>query len=119
VKEDDAMTTTKLIWLGAVLGAVLAGPTRAADLPRLPQALQLVQSKDSPGVVTFRHDSHVDAKKPSCATCHPKRFSILGRSADKAPVHVKHAAMEKGEACGACHGKAAFGFEDCTMCHAQ
>jgi c(7)-type cytochrome triheme protein len=118
VNEDDAMTTTKLIRLAAVLGAILAGPA-LADLPRLPQALQLPQSKDSPGVVTFRHDSHVDAKKPACATCHPKRFSILGRSSDKPVVHVKHAAMEKGEACGACHGKAAFGFEDCTMCHAQ
>jgi c(7)-type cytochrome triheme protein len=116
------MTTTKLIRLFAMLGTIgtlAGGPALAGDLPRLPQALPLAQSKDSPGVVTFRHDSHVDAKKPSCATCHPKRFSILGRSADKAPAHVKHAAMEKGEACGGCHGKAAFGFEDCTMCHAQ
>jgi c(7)-type cytochrome triheme protein len=27
--------------------------------------------------------------------------------------------MEKGQSCGACHGKQAFGFDDCEMCHAQ
>ena len=33
---------------------------------------------------------------------------------------ITHAAMEQqGDACGGCHGKAAFGFQDCTMCHAQ
>jgi c(7)-type cytochrome triheme protein len=112
------MTTTKLMRLGAVLGALFAGGAWA-DLPRLPQALTMPQTGDSPGVVTFRHDSHVDTKSPGCLSCHPRRFSILGRSADQKPVAIKHAAMEKGEACGACHGKQAFGFEDCTACHAM
>jgi c(7)-type cytochrome triheme protein len=113
------MTTKNLMWAGALAG-VLFGVTAAADLPRLPQPLQMPQSVDSPGVVTFRHESHVDAKGPQCATCHPRLFSILGRSAEKRVRIVKHEAMEKGgESCGACHGKAAFGFEDCTACHAQ
>lgn len=112
------MTTTKLMRIGAVLGALLAGGAWA-DLPKLPQPLSMPQTGDSPGVVTFRHDSHVDSKSPGCLTCHPKRFSILGRSADKKPAAIKHATMEKGEACGACHGKQAFGFEDCTSCHAM
>lgn len=113
------MTTTKLMRIGAVVGALLAGGVLAADLPRLPQPLQLPQGSESPGAVTFRHDSHVDAGKPACASCHPRMFSILGRSGERRDVAVKHAAMEKGEACGACHGKQAFGFDDCTMCHAQ
>lgn len=101
-----------------VAGVMLAS-TAAAELPRLPQALSLPQSGDSPGVVTFRHDSHVDAKSPGCVTCHPGRFSILGRSGEKKVKPVSHAAMEKGEACGGCHGKQAFGFDDCTACHAK
>ena len=113
------MTTTKLMRLGAVLGALFAGGALADGLPRLPQPLSMPQSGESPGVVTFRHDSHVDAKQPACLTCHPRRFSILGRSAEKKPAAIKHATMEKGDACGACHGKQAFGFEDCTSCHAM
>lgn len=113
------MTTTKLMRIGAVVGALLASGALADALPRLPQALPLPQASDSPGVVTFNHDSHVDAKKPACASCHPRLFSILGRSAERRVRAVKHETMEKGEACGACHGKKAFGFDDCTMCHAQ
>ena len=113
------MTTTKLMRIGAVVGALLAGGVLADTLPKLPQPLQLPQASDSPGVVTFRHDSHVDAGKPACASCHPRQFSILGRSAERRERVVKHAAMEQGESCGACHGKQAFGFDDCTMCHAQ
>ncbi|ABS26006.1 cytochrome c3 family protein [Anaeromyxobacter sp. Fw109-5] len=113
------MTTTKLMRIGAVVGALLAGGALAGDLPRLPQALPLPQGAESPGEVTFRHDSHVDSAKPACASCHPRLFSILGRSAERRDRVVKHAAMEKGESCGACHGKQAFGFDDCTMCHAQ
>lgn len=95
-------------------GAALAG-----DLPRLPAALKLPQSGDSPGVVTFNHDMHVDASKPDCVACHPRLFGILGRSAGRKPKVVTHAAMEKGDSCGACHGKKAFNFDDCTMCHAM
>jgi len=25
--------------------------------------------------------------------------------------------MTKGAACGSCHGRKAFGFDDCTLCH--
>jgi c(7)-type cytochrome triheme protein len=110
------MKTSKLIpMLAAVL---LAGPALAA-LPNLPPALKLAQSGDSPGVVTFNHDMHVEAAKPSCLGCHPVQFGILGRSAAKGRPAVTHAAMEKGQSCGACHGKTAFAFDDCTMCHAM
>jgi c(7)-type cytochrome triheme protein len=113
------MTTKNFKWAGLVAGVLFAFGA-SASLPKLPQALQLPQSVDSPGVVTFNHESHVDAKKPQCATCHPRLFSILGRSAEKRVRIVKHEAMEKGgESCGACHGKTAFNFEDCTTCHAQ
>ena len=75
--------------------------------------------KDS-GKAVFRHDSHVDAARPDCVTCHPRRFSILGRSGGEARPAITHDAMEKkGQACGACHGQAAFGFDECGNCHAE
>ncbi|HET9551815.1 MAG TPA: c(7)-type cytochrome triheme domain-containing protein [Anaeromyxobacteraceae bacterium] len=112
------MTARALRLLAAA--ALLAGGAALADLPRLPKDLLLARSAESPGQVTFRHESHVDAAKPACLPCHAERFSLLGKNAEPARrTAVTHAAMEKGQACGACHGKAAFGFEDCSMCHAQ
>lgn len=109
------MTTWKL---APILAAVaLSGAALAKDLPRLPGALPLPQSGDSPGVVTFNHDMHVDASRPSCVGCHPTRFSIMGRSATSRRAAITHASMEKGASCGGCHGKGAFSFDDCTMCH--
>jgi c(7)-type cytochrome triheme protein len=101
------------------LALLAAGAAQGDDLPNLPHALPLPRGADSPGEVTFRHDSHVDTAKPACVACHPRLFGILGRSGQSKPRPVTHAAMEKGEACGACHGEAAFGLDDCTMCHAQ
>lgn len=111
------MTSRTLIPLVAAL--FLCGPALAGDLPRLPAALKLPQTGDSPGLVTFNHDMHVDTSKPACVSCHPRLFPILGRSAERRAKTVTHAAMEKGDSCGACHGKAAFNFDDCTMCHAM
>jgi c(7)-type cytochrome triheme protein len=91
--------------------AALAG---AAGL-KLPDPVALPQTGDSPGVVTFMHDTHVDPDKPSCTGCHPKSFRIL-KTTPRTPI--THERMTKGEQCGACHGKTAFGFEDdCAMCH--
>jgi c(7)-type cytochrome triheme protein len=114
-KEGTSMTPRKLFLALATMLA--AGAAIAGDLPRLPVALKLPQSGESPGVVTFTHESHVDAARPRCVTCHPRLFSILGRSATQRARVVTHAAMEKGEMCGACHGKAAFNFDDCSACH--
>ncbi len=98
----------------------LAGAAVAKDLPRLPEDRAIARSGDSPGVVTFRHSSHVDSDRPACLTCHPARFSILGSARAKPAAAITHDAMEKkGEACGACHGKQAFGFDECSNCHAQ
>lgn len=112
------MTTGRAMRLAAAVGLVLAGAAMA-DLPRLPKDLLMVRGADSPGQVTFRHDSHVDAAKPDCVSCHPRRFSILGRSGGEPRSAITHAAMEKGQACGACHGQKAFGFDECGNCHAE
>jgi c(7)-type cytochrome triheme protein len=50
-------------------------------------------------------------------TCHPKVFRILTPGATATGETVKHDSMEAGRACGACHGKTAFGFDSCDLCH--
>jgi len=106
----------------AAAALALGSMAAAAELPRLPKELQLPQGEDSPGLVAFRHDSHVDAKKPSCTACHPKLFPMLKESALPKGA-ITHERMEKkGELCGSCHGKgkSAFDFDDaCENCHAQ
>lgn len=107
----------RLATLAAAL--LLAAGGALAELPRLPPERLMARGADSPGPVAFRHESHVDQDHPACLACHPGRFSILrGGEGERRPA-ITHAAMEKGAACGACHGKAAFGFEDCTTCHAE
>lgn len=105
-------------WAAVVAGLLLAGAASAGGkLPKLPADHVLAQGDGSPGKVTFSHASHVDAAKPSCVTCHPARFRILeaGKTASGDPI--RHQYMEAGAACGACHGKTAFGFDSCDTCH--
>ena len=87
-------------------------------MPKLPKPYTFAQTGDSPGPVTFNHESHVNEGAPSCTACHPKLFKILkaGAAVDGKPI--THDAMNKGQNCGTCHnGKTSFGFDDCTMCH--
>jgi c(7)-type cytochrome triheme protein len=106
--------------IAAVAALVLAvAAARAGDLPRLPKALSLPAGEDSPGQVIFNHDSHVDSAKPSCVACHPRLFPMLKGSALPKGA-ITHDKMEKGQLCGACHGKGktAFEFDDnCENCH--
>jgi c(7)-type cytochrome triheme protein len=103
--------------LGAALGLGLAGAGLAGEIKKLPEDVALPQGSGSPGKVTFSHASHVDAAKPSCVACHPAQFKILAKGSTATGAPIQHAVMEKGGQCGACHGKAAFGFDSCDMCH--
>jgi c(7)-type cytochrome triheme protein len=106
-------------WVLVIAAAGITGFSTAGELRRLPADSTLPQGEGSPGPVRFSHQSHVDADAPRCVTCHPLFFRILERkTASGKPI--THEGMEKrGEACGSCHGKdkAAFGFDDCSMCH--
>jgi c(7)-type cytochrome triheme protein len=103
-------------WLAGLLVLGLSGAAAAAGL-RLPPDHVLAQGEGSPGKVTFSHAMHVDDKAPGCVGCHPTRFAMLKAGTATGLPALSHAAMEKGQACGACHGKQAFGFESCEMCH--
>jgi c(7)-type cytochrome triheme protein len=99
----------------ALAGLFLCSSIAFASLPKLPAGIVLPQTGDSPGVVTFNHETHVDTSRPDCTMCHPKQFKILKRTARTPMTHDR---MKEGQQCGSCHGKTAFGFEDdCTMCH--
>ena len=112
------VTSKRIVAVALALLASLWGVSVAAQsMSRLPGELTLSQSADSPGKVAFRHETHVDADKPSCTTCHPREFRILKASEGTRPA-VTHAEMEKGRYCGTCHdGKKAFAMDDCTSCH--
>jgi c(7)-type cytochrome triheme protein len=101
------------------VGALLAATSALAGgkLQKLPPEYIFARGDGSPGPVTFSHESHVDAAKPSCTTCHPKEFRILEAGRTSAREPIRHDRMEAGAACGACHGKTAFGFDSCEMCH--
>jgi c(7)-type cytochrome triheme protein len=103
-------------WLAAAAGLVLGGAAAAAGL-RLPADYIFPQGDGSPGAVTFSHATHVDGRSPACVACHPTRFAMLRAGTATGLPALRHQDMEKGQACGACHGKQAFGFDSCEMCH--
>lgn len=93
----------------------------AQTMPKLPEAIELPLDENSPGVVTFNHDTHIDAKQPDCTTCHPSMFRIVPKGSPVARTVVTHERMDKGELCGSCHdGEKAFAMDDdCTYCHRE
>jgi len=111
----SAWTRGKGAAAGLALG--LAAGAGAGGLAKLPADYAFPQGDGSPGRVTFSHASHVDARAPACGACHPGRWSMLKAGRAVGLEAVKHEAMEKGQACGSCHGKQAFGFESCDLCH--
>jgi c(7)-type cytochrome triheme protein len=95
-----------------VAGAALAG------LQKMPGKYIFPRGGGSPGPVSFNHATHVDEDEPNCASCHPTRFSLLESGKAAGLEVITHEAMDHGQACGACHGKTAFGFSGkCSMCH--
>ena len=110
--------TVRTIRHASLLVAVAAATVAlAGGLDKLPADYAFPPGEGSPGKVTFSHQSHVDSKKPNCINCHPKLFRTMEKGATFDGAPIKHAVMEKGGQCGACHGKAAFGFDSCDLCH--
>jgi c(7)-type cytochrome triheme protein len=102
--------------IAAVLVMCFGAVAGSQDMPKLPGPIKMTRTGDSPGQVTFNHETHVDATAPACTACHPAQFRILKASPRRAPV--THTEMDKGRYCGSCHnGKKAFALEDCTACH--
>lgn len=107
-------------WLAVAVALGLGAGALAQAWKKLPPDFAFPMAEVSPGQVTFKHATHVNAARPDCTACHPKGYRILqaGSTAQGTTV-MKHAAMDKGEQCGACHGKTAFGFKTCEKCHQE
>jgi len=101
-------------------GAVVAGADSGAARPPAryagPKPFVFQFSTASPGVVTFRHETH-RGKSLACGACHSKLFAM------KPPVKDANADYHARGRCGACHdGKQAFDVEDddgCPRCHQE
>lgn len=84
----------------------------------LPGPIVFEKGADSPGTVTFNHETHVDPSQPNCKGCHETMFSIRPEKAGRLGS-VKMEALYEQKQCGACHnGEKAFKTEDgCENCH--
>jgi c(7)-type cytochrome triheme protein len=112
------MRNVALRVLVLVAALAFAGAAAAQNMAKLPADITLAQSGDSPGKVVFSHSNHLSFQaKPDCTACHPKLAPIVKAVKGVKRAPLTHAVMLKGQACGACHGKAAHNFDDCTTCH--
>jgi c(7)-type cytochrome triheme protein len=102
----------------AVDPAIAARAARTAALPMsLPADFTFQTGADSPGQVTFRHETHVNAAEPKCATCHASLFSM--QAPGKPLTETLNMDSAHGALCGSCHnGTNAFKVdENCDVCH--
>jgi c(7)-type cytochrome triheme protein len=85
-----------------------------------PADLVFPKSEDSPGVVTFRHSTHVDTTSPNCTACHTSQFKMLKINL-QTPPNATRWDMHNEQRCGACHnGEKAFSLKEadnCATCH--
>ena len=94
----------------------------ATGQPKIPADFTFEQGKDSPGQVTFSHETH-KTKVEKCTGCHTKVFKMKKGTTGPATM----AKMKAGEQCGACHdGKTKIGDKvvmavddknNCAICH--
>lgn len=81
-----------------------------------PKPFVFKRSSASPGVVTFRHETHKGSGL-KCGSCHSKLFAM------KPYVQDPNADYHERALCGGCHdGKQSFGVEDdarCERCHVE
>jgi c(7)-type cytochrome triheme protein len=104
-------------WVQALKDGAVA-PRPAIDPKKPGQAsldldLELTTSGSASFAVKYPHAPHTEWL--TCGNCHPAIFP-LGRQA--MPIIITMAKIRKGEYCGACHGRVAFGTEgECARCH--
>ncbi len=82
--------------------------------------IRMTLGEDSPGVVVFSHETHVDSKAPSCETCHTGDFALVPEQTRNAASYLMET-MYEGKSCGKCHnGEDAFASDgDCETCHSS
>ncbi len=109
--------------LDSMSNAIAATPLRAEPVEPelvLPEAFDYPVGEDSPGPVTFSHESHVLSQdEAACSVCHFGTFDILKDGVpDTESVTMDE--MYEGGSCGKCHNDTdAFAVEECEACHQE
>ena len=97
---------------------VAAGFVAEADELDVPDGYTFPQSEESPGPVTFNHETHAYFDGATCATCHSRGWSLqrAGSPLVGAPSYER---IHEGDLCASCHdGSQAFAIDDdCSFCH--
>lgn len=116
------MRTIRALAVIAVGLVFAVGMASTVEAQKVPAPMTFEQGKDSPGAVTFSHDSHKEAAE-KCSGCHPKAFKMKKGTSG----NLTMAKMNAGESCGTCHngkteikGKKVFSTQDkgqCASCH--
>jgi len=112
-------------------GSAAAAATAAAAAPaiapavahelRLPAPYTFPTAVESPGPVTFDHETHAavgDPGEPACAPCHQGLFR-LGAPGVPVAGELTYERIHEGDLCASCHdGEHAFAIaDDCGNCH--
>jgi c(7)-type cytochrome triheme protein len=95
-------------------------PAKPSSDLNLPEAFTFPRGGDSPGEVTFTHETHVpriEGEGALCAACHRSGFSLRERGKARSGT-VTMDRMRQGQLCGSCHnGTKAFALDGCSSCH--
>jgi c(7)-type cytochrome triheme protein len=100
-------------WTGAHAAGLLAPRSRPGqtDLEDLDLDVERVPKEGGEEMkAVFPHRPHTTLL--SCDSCHPAPYQM---EAGATPITMEQ--LEKGELCGACHGKVAFPVSACGRCH--
>ncbi len=109
----NARLAVLVLLAGAVTFAATSG-----TFNQLPPDFVYPRGEESPGPVTFRHETHVDPANPDCTTCHPTMWKITEPNATADGRPATHARFDQGELCGGCHdGERGFKMRACDSCH--
>jgi c(7)-type cytochrome triheme protein len=95
-------------------------PIDASQYFRMPADIAFQRGDSSPGLVTFRHSSHVASSEAACTACHSGQFSLLKKAAASGALPAA-GDLHGEEFCGSCHnGEKSFSVkEDCQLCHQE
>lgn len=119
-----------LIWGYWTIGVATAIPARgqgpeasykiAHISAHFPDDIVYAAGEESPGEVTFSHETHAELKPPNCTTCHKGDFPLLGTAATAAPRR-RGEVLHETKGCGRCHdGEDAFPIDgECESCHVE
>jgi c(7)-type cytochrome triheme protein len=101
-------------WVKALADGVIApragADPAAPDRPGMPLDVERVPAGSNAFRAVFPHAAHTAIL--ACESCHTGLFQM-----QKGASAMSMAQIYAGEGCGACHGKVAFGADQCARCH--